>query len=83
MSLIDQISEAIVNKNLVEPFTTEELKTWIETFEIVKDDGEVYAKSSINAILSNSDTKNNPTSNLNKKVLKSYHDELGKKVYYF
>ena len=83
MSLIDQISEATANKHLVEPFTTEELKTWIVTFKILKDDGEVYAESSINAILSNSDTKNNPTSNLNRKVLKSHLNELGKKVYHF
>ena len=57
--------------------------SWIIDFKIVKDDGEEYAEASINAILSNSNVENNPTSNLNKKVLKSNLNELGKKVYHF
>ncbi len=83
MSLINQIWGAKENKDLIEPFTTKELKSWIIDFKIVKDDGEEYAEASINAILSNSNVENNPTSNLNKKVLKSNLNELGKKVYHF
>lgn len=49
----------------------EELKDWMEKESIVKDDGNKYAQSSINAILSNSDSKNSPTSNKNRKVLQS------------
>ena len=50
---------------------------------IVKDDGEKYAQSSIDAILSNSDTKNVPTSNKNRKVMKSTITEGGKHEYWF
>ena len=83
MSLIKQISNAIETGELQQPFTTEDLKEWINNYNIVKDDGTNYAESSINAILSNSDQANSPTTNLNKKVLFSRNNELGKKEYSF
>ena len=71
MPLIDKIFEASETGDLPHPFTVEDLKSWMAAKNIVKDDGEPYASSSIEAILSNSDTKNIPTSNNNRKVLQS------------
>lgn len=63
MPLIEQIQEAVQNGDLKQPFSTQDLKQWMVKKKIVKDDGEEYAESSINAILSNSNTKNIPTTN--------------------
>ena len=82
MSLIKQIHEAIKKGDLIQPFTVQDLKQWISQNKIVKDDGEKYAESSINAILSNSDTKNTPTTNKNIKSLKSKTNEKGKREYW-
>lgn len=83
MPLIKQIREAVENGNLKQPFTVESVKQWIYRNQIVKDDGGEYAKSSINAILSNSDIKNLPTTNKNIKPLKSKLNVNGKKEYWF
>ncbi|CAM5474734.1 hypothetical protein GII23_00650 [Stutzerimonas balearica] len=83
MPLIKQIHEATENGSLKQPFTVQDLKQWIEINNIVKDDGEEYAESSIDAILSNSDTKNTPTTNKNVKILKSRVNEEGKNEYWF
>lgn len=83
MPLIKQIHEATENGGLLQPFTVQDLKVWMREHEIVKDDGEEYADSSINAILSNSDRKNIPTSNKNIKSLKSRVNEEGKREYWF
>jgi len=83
MPLIQQIYKAIENSDLKEPFTVQHLKKWMEEKQIVKDDGEEYAQSSINAILSNSDTKNQPTTNKNIKILKSRINKEGKHEYWF
>lgn len=83
MPLIKQIHEAAENGSLKQPFTVQDLKQWIEINNIVKDDGEEYAESSIDAILSNSDTKNTPTTNKNIKILKSRVNEEGKNEYWF
>ncbi|WP_137088547.1 hypothetical protein [Ectopseudomonas oleovorans] len=83
MSLINQIREATELGHLIQPFTVEDLKNWIKDKCIVKDNGEKYAQASINAILSNSDRKNTPTSNLNKKILKSRPVDGGKHEYWF
>jgi len=83
MPLIKQIYEATNNGDLLQPFTAQDLKQWIIQNQIVKDDGEVYAESSINAILSNSDTKNTPTTNRNIKLLKSRINKEGKHEYLF
>lgn len=83
MPLIKQIHEAVQSGNLRQPFTVQDLKQWIKKNKIVKDDGEEYAESSINAILSNSDTKNIPTTNKNIKTLKSKVNEAGKNEYWF
>lgn len=83
MPLIKQIHEAIEVGHLCQPFTTQDLKEWIRKNEIVKDDGEKYEDSSIDAILSNSDTKNNPTTNNNRKMLQSKINQEGKKEYWF
>ncbi len=83
MPLIKKIYEATVNRELPQPFTVQDLKHWMKDYQIVKDDGGEYAESSINAILSNSDTKNSPTTNLNIKVLQSHINEDGKHKYWF
>ena len=83
MPLIKQIHEATKNGHLSEPFTVQDVKDWIKKKKIVKDDGEKYAESSINAILSNSDVKNRPTSNKNIKLLKSRKNKKGKREYWF
>jgi hypothetical protein len=83
MPLNKQIFEATRNGNLSEPFTVHYLKKWMERYKIVKDDGKEYAESSINAMLSNSDRKNNPTTNKNIKPLQSRINDEGKSEYWF
>lgn len=83
MPLIDKIFEATVAGHLPQLFTVEDLKRWMTAKDIVKDDGTAYATSSIDAILSNSDAKNTPTSNKNRKVLQSRVAEGGKHEYWF
>ena len=83
MPLIKQIYEATETGHLIQPFTVQDLKNWIKKMHIVKDDGDEYAQSSNNAILSNSNKKNVPTSNLNVKVLKSRRNDGGKSEYWF
>ena len=83
MSLINKILKATETGHLQQPFTVEELKDWMEKESIVKDDGNKYAQSSINAILSNSDKKNSPTSNKNRKVLQSRMIRGGIYEYWF
>ncbi len=83
MPLIKQIHDAVQNGDLEQPFTTQDLKQWMRANKIVKDDGEEYAESSINAILSNSDTKNTPTTNKNFKTLKSRLNDSGKHEFWF
>lgn len=83
MPLIDKIFKATETGHLPQPFTVEDLKNWMTTMHIVKDDGAAYAPSSIDAILSNSDTKNAPTSNKNRKVLQSRIANGEKHEYWF
>jgi hypothetical protein len=83
MPLIKKIYEAVQNGELKQPFLTKDIKQWIKINNIVKDDGGKYAETSINAILSNSDTKNNPTTNKNFKILKSRVSGNGKNEYFF
>jgi len=83
MPLIQQIYSATETGYLEQPFTVQDLKKWINEMEIVKSDGNKYAESSINAILSNSDTKNTPTSNRNTKRLKSNINKDGEYEYSF
>lgn len=83
MPLIKQIYEAAENGSLRQPFTVQDLKQWMKEHQIVKDDGDEYAESSIDAILSSSDTKNTPTTNKNVKVLKSRINKDGKHEYWF
>jgi len=83
MSLIEQIHHATESGDLKQPFSVQDIKTWITKKNIVKDDGNEYVESSINAILSNSDTKNIQTSNKNVKVLKSKINDGGNSVYWF
>jgi hypothetical protein len=82
MSLIQKIYDATKAGHLIEPFTVGDLRNWIEKMHIVKDNGDKYARSSIDVILSNSDRKNIPTSNLNKKMLKSRLND-GENIEYF
>lgn len=83
MSLIEKIFAATQSGDLPQPFTVDHLKDWMTKMKIVKDDGNPYAQSSIDAILSNSDTKNIPTSNKNRKVLRSSINNGGKYEYWF
>jgi len=83
MTLIEQIYEATVTNYLIQPFTTKDLKNWVKKYNISKTNCEKYADASIDAILSNSDIVNKPTSNKNIKVLQSSHNEEGVKEYWF
>lgn len=83
MPLIKKIHEAVEAGHLIQPFTTQDLKGWMKKMHIVKDDGCEYAPSSIDAILSNSNRKNAPTSNLNIKLLQSRHNKGGENEYWF
>jgi hypothetical protein len=83
MPLIKQIHEAVENGDLKQPFSTGDIKEWMRLNKIVKDNGEEYAESSINAILSNSDAKNIPTTNKNIKTLRSRVNENGQHEYCF
>lgn len=83
MPLIKQIRDATDFGDLHQPFTVQDIKVWMKKMNIVKDDGAKYAEASIDAILSNSDTKNNPTSNKNIKVLRSRIDDRGNRAYWF
>ncbi|WP_256384414.1 hypothetical protein [Photobacterium toruni] len=71
MSLKDQLIEAIHDGRIAHPFTPDDFHNWMEVNFITQDDGSDYAKSSVNAFLSNSDRKQIPTSNKNKKFLSS------------
>jgi len=82
MSLIDKIHKALEHGDLQQPFAVEDLKQWIKSYQITKDDGEDYAEFSINVILSNSDIKNVPTTNKNTKLLKSRVNGKGKHEYW-
>ncbi len=81
MSLISQINSAVQNGDLIKPLTTAKIKEWVLLKKIVKDNGKPYAKASVNSMLSNSDVQNNPTSNLNSKMLQGNQPLSGKKEY--
>jgi hypothetical protein len=83
MALITQIKKAVISGDIVQPFTVQDLKIWMLENDIKKNDGEYYAESSINAILSNSDSRNKPTSNLNTKMLRSNEISDVAKEYWF
>ena len=83
MPLIEKIFAATQSGDLIQPFTVNQLKGWMTIMQIVKDDGNPYAQSSIDAILSNSNTKNIPTSNKNRKVLLGSINNGGKYEYWF
>jgi len=83
MPLIKQMRDAVESGDLKQPFTVQDLKIWIKKMNIVKDDGSEYAEASINAILSNSDTKNVPTTNKNIKVMNSMTNDGDNRAYWF
>lgn len=83
MPLIEKIFVATQSGDLPQPFTVDYLKDWMTKMQIVKNDGNPYAQSSIDSILYNSDTKNIPTSNKNRKVLRSSINNGGKHEYWF
>lgn len=56
MPLIEQIFEATQSGALAQPFPVEQMKEWMVAASIVKDDGDQYAESFIEAILSNSES---------------------------
>jgi len=71
MSLINKIRSAVKSGKIKEPFSTQDIEKWVRGNNIKKPNGKPYAKSSVRSILSNSDKKNMPTSNKNKKCLTS------------
>lgn len=83
MSLNKKIYEATQQGKLKQPFTSEEMKEWFKNSGILKPDGTPYAVASLEAVLSNADISNSPTSNLNLKNLKSQINSDGKKKYWF
>ena len=83
MPLIEKIFVATQSGDLPQPFTVDHLKDWMTKMKIVKGDGNPYAQSSTDAILSNSDKKNIPTTNKNSKVLRSSINNGGKHEYSF
>jgi hypothetical protein len=84
MSLIEQIYQAVQNQLLIEPFTTDVIKTWASSNGVAKDNGNEYAESYLNSLLSDSDIATPSTStNGNQKVLKSSINSDGKKEYSF
>ncbi len=84
MSLIEQIYQAVQNQLLIEPFTTDVIKTWASSNGVANDNGNEYAESYLNSLLSDSDIATPSTStNGNQKVLKSSINSDGKKEYSF
>lgn len=83
MSLIKKIYQAVQSGILAQPFTTEEMKLWLNSNSVVKPDGNPYEKASIEAILLNSDASNALTTNKNQKILFSRVNLSGKKEYWF
>lgn len=83
MPLITKIHKAVESGDLPQPFTVQDLKVWMKKHSIKKDDGENYAESSINAILSNSAKREAPTTNRNVKVLTSKINKDGVQEYSF
>ncbi len=83
MSLIKQIHDATKNGDLPQSFTAHDVKEWVHKYKIRKADETKYAESSIDAMLSNSDIKNKPTTNKNIKVLQSKINANHKREYWF
>ena len=69
MPLITKVKHAVLNKQISEPFTTEDVMRWMNKHEIRKDDGSTYKESSVKALLPNSSVKNRDSSNRNAKFL--------------
>jgi hypothetical protein len=82
LSLIERARLACQDGKLPPEFTPAQFKEWIQREGITKPNGEPYAESSVNALLSNSDVANTGSSNLNKKVLKSFMKD-GRKHFSF
>jgi hypothetical protein len=70
-TLNEKIYNAVKLGDLIQPFTTNQLKNWIEEFNVVNDKSKKkYATSSINAILSNSDKKTDQLATKIQKICK-------------
>jgi hypothetical protein len=83
MKLIKQIYQATQNQMLIEPFTTEDMKAWINLNGIINArNGQKFTDSYINALLSDSDVSN-ISKNKNQSVLESNVNLIGKKEYRF
>ena len=83
MALITQIKHAVDSGDLPQVFTSQSIKVWMDSSNIIKPNGDTYAESSINAILSNSDLENLNSTNQNAKLLSSRINSTGKKEYWF
>jgi len=71
LGLIDKVRNAVAKGELLNEFCIDDVKNWIAAKNITQSNGRSYAKNSIKSILSNSDMKNERSSNKNKKVLTS------------
>lgn len=84
IALILKILFATRNGEIEEPFTTADMKKWVNRTGVKNDETEKpYAKKSLDSILSNSDMKNIGSSNENSKILKSKMRGSRIKEYWF
>lgn len=83
MFLIEQAQHAWKNRRLRYPeFTQDDFEVWIEKTGVTQPNGRPYARSSIKALLSNSDVANRGSTNRNRKVLRSVFRN-GKRYFFF
>jgi hypothetical protein len=54
MSLLNKLRDAVSNGDICTPFTTADIKNWIKSKRILKDDGSHYEDSYIEAFASSS-----------------------------
>jgi hypothetical protein len=83
MALITQIKHAVESGDLPQVFTSQILKVWMDSCNIIKSNGDIYAESSINSILANSNLDNSNSTNQNAKLLNSRVNTNGKTEYWF
>lgn len=81
--LIDKVKKGVLKGEIRQPFTTKDLKEWMEKYNVKKENGEGYSSSSIESLLSNTSIHNKDTSNLNDKMLCSRINKNGKQEYWF
>lgn len=83
MDLMEQLQEGVRKEQIKQPFTMQDFKEWVETYNITKPSGRPYSKNSIYSFLSNSSKKNEDSSNFNRKELNSRINADNKQEYWF